>query len=620
MVAVYNVRTGEYVFVNNAVYKILGYRPSDFICGGLKFSSSLIHPKDVSRVTEKNQQALDEANKSLLDYGNHEPVISFEYRVRHASGKWVWLHTEGSVYDRTSEGSAEHVLNISIDITERKKTEEKLPRIRKDLEARVKKHTERLELALEASKMGTWEWDVETGALIWSPEMMKLYGIDPKYGNITIEKFFGALHPDDRAMKQRVLEHATETGEPYQVEHRCVWPDGSMHWILGQGKAFMKNGKAHRMIGTAMNVDERKVTEAALEASQLRYKTLFNSTILGIFIIDLGGRIYEANDKWLAIMGYSKKDLAKGKLRWDTMTPPEYRTTEKEKIQDLKSSGEATPWEKEYFRKDKSRIPVLVGMVRIPKTPDLCVGIVSDITERQRLIALNEAKDEFISIASHQLRTPATSVKQYTGMLLAGYVGELTNKQFQLVQTAYNSNERQLNIIDELLQVAQVDSGTIKLNKSRCDIVKLVKTAIEDSKISIQKRKQKMIIFSHAQPQLLVSIDADMMLMAIENLLDNASKYSEKDTQISLFLQQTKQHIILKIKDQGVGIADKDLIKLYQKFSRLDNPFSVSAGGTGLGLYWVKRVIDAHDGSIDLVSKLNQGTTFTIKLPINKKK
>lgn len=614
IVALYDVKSGTYSYVSDAIDKILGYAPTEFLQEGATLAVPFLHPDDALSVQQKIQAFADKATQTSTAFNRQRTATGLEFRMRHASGKWVWLHAEANVYDQATDGSVEQLILIMIDITERKKTEQQLLLESEQLEASVEQHTERLELALEASQMGTWEWNVETGALIWSPEMMKLYGIDPKKGEITIEKFFAALHPDDRAMKQKVLEHAAQTGESYQVEHRCVWPDGSVHWILGRGKAFMKNGQAYRMIGTAMNVDERKTTEAALEASQLRYKTLFDSTLLGIATADFTGRIYEANDKWLAIMGYTEKDLTKSTLDLTKMTPSEYEPIDAQKLEDLKLKGEARPWEKEYFRKDKSRVPVLTGVVSIPKTADLCLVVVLDISERQRLIALNKAKDEFISIASHQLRTPATIVKQYTSMLIGNYAGKLTPEQLKFAEAVYDSNERQLKIVDDLLHVARIDTGTIKLSKKTTDLVKLVESAIKGQQISTKPRKQK-TTFKHPTGPVSVRMDGGMMVMAIENLLDNASKYSLNGTQITVTLRQDPRYVSVDIKDQGVGIDKKDLGKLYLKFSRLDNPLSISAGGNGLGLYWVKRVVEAHGGSIDVTSKLKKGTTFTLKLP-----
>lgn len=615
VVAVYNLGSGRYRYINQAVVRLLGYEPTQFLLGGVAFATSLVHPDDLAALTEKHELALARANKQAA-LSDKESIVSFEYRARHADGHWIWLHTEGSVYARAADGTVEDILNVSIDITKRKHAEQKLEQRSRELEKRIEQHAERLELALDASKMGTWEWNVETGELIWSPEMMRLYGLDPDKDTISYEKFFGALHPDHRAEKQQVLTTSLETGKPYQIEHRCVWPDGSEHWILGQGQAYMKDGKPYRMVGTAMNIDQRKTTEAALEASQLRYKTLFDSAIIGICVHDTRGQIHEANDKFLNMVGYSRKDADKGLLQWSSLTPSGRKDANAYKLEELLTSGEAKPWETEYLRKNGTLLPVLVGAVRIPHTKDLCVSIAIDTTEEHELMALNKTKDEFISLASHQLRTPATGVKQYVGMVLGGYAGKLTNKQqISMLESAYESNERQIKIVDNLLRVAKVDAGKVQLTKKPCDIVRLVKDVISEQQADFNQRKQSVEL--SAPHSLIAQIDAVYIRMVLENLISNAGKYSYDEKPIKVAVKRSGKYFSVSVQDCGVGISKSDQQKLYQKFIRVDNPLSTQAGGNGLGLYWSKKVVDLHGGKLEFISRIRSGTTFTLQLPVN---
>jgi signal transduction histidine kinase len=234
--------------------------------------------------------------------------------------------------------------------------------------------------------------------------------------------------------------------------------------------------------------------------------------------------------------------------------------------------------------------------------------------QRKQLIALNDAKDEFISIASHQLRTPTTTVKQYLGMLLEGYAGHLTDEQLSMIMTAYDNNERQLKIITDLLRVASVDAGKVRLNKAETDLAQLISAVISDMRASFDERKQK-VIFNPPASQLSAQIDARLLRMVLENLIENAGKYSPKESTVKVSLGTDLGSTVLQISDNGVGIDKKDQAKLFHKFTRIENPMSASVGGTGLGLYWVKKIIDLHGGSIDIASTAGKGSTFTIKLP-----
>ena len=240
----------------------------------------------------------------------------------------------------------------------------------------------------------------------------------------------------------------------------------------------------------------------------------------------------------------------------------------------------------------------------------------TNLTEqRDTLRMLNAAKDEFISLASHQLRTPATIVKQYIGMLHEGFSGSLTTEQSRMLQVAYDSNERQLEIIEDLLRVARIDDGKVLLDKSPCNVGHQIETVIKNQAVLFESRNQH-AIFEEPDSEVIATIDERLIGMVLENLVDNAGKYSPKGATITIRAEQTAFQTIITVQDQGVGIRQSDMTKLFKKFSRIDNPLSLAVVGTGLGLYWAKKVVDLHDGSIAVTSKVHTGSTFTVTLPI----
>jgi signal transduction histidine kinase len=232
-----------------------------------------------------------------------------------------------------------------------------------------------------------------------------------------------------------------------------------------------------------------------------------------------------------------------------------------------------------------------------------------------QLVQLNQAKEEFISIASHQLRTPATSVKQYLGMVVEGFVGDVTLEQRQLLEKAYESNERQLRIIADLLKVAQVDSGKMKLYKSEVDINELLTDVVEEQRQIALGRKQS-ISFTPLKKTVKLVLDRDSLRMVLENIIDNAGKYSVGTENIEVTVSSNDDEVCINVIDQGVGIESEDTNRLYQKFSRISNPLSTKVGGSGLGLYWAKKIIDMHDGHIEYRPNAPRGSIFSIYLPI----
>jgi PAS domain S-box-containing protein len=232
----------------------------------------------------------------------------------------------------------------------------------------------------------------------------------------------------------------------------------------------------------------------------------------------------------------------------------------------------------------------------------------------QHLVELNRSKDEFISIASHQLRTPATGVKQYVGMLIEGFAGDLTPKQERLLEKAYENNERQLKIVTDLLRVAQVDAGKVVLRKSEVELNAFIDDIIRDHHGVFSNRHQT-IRYQPLHPDVTIMIDEASVRMVLENLIDNASKYSEEHTHVEVVARDEQDAVTINVRDEGVGIDPEGRTRLFEKFSRINNSLSMKVGGTGLGLYWAKKIVDLHGGKITYRSHPSGGTTFSIKLP-----
>lgn len=238
-----------------------------------------------------------------------------------------------------------------------------------------------------------------------------------------------------------------------------------------------------------------------------------------------------------------------------------------------------------------------------------------DLT-KQKEQAVDLAKDELLSLASHQLRTPATTVKQYLGMVLQGFAGDITKTQKNLLEKAYAGNERQLYIINEMLHIAKIDSGRIVLAKQRTDIVKLVQEVLAEAKADIAQANHKLTVKLPKQP-VYIKADAHMLRMAIENIVSNAIKYTLPGGKIVVTVAKDKSVLRITIKDSGVGIEQKDFQKLYKLFTRLDNKRIQNVSGTGVGLYLAKHLIRLHRGRLSVTSAPGKGSAFMITLPLS---
>lgn len=228
--------------------------------------------------------------------------------------------------------------------------------------------------------------------------------------------------------------------------------------------------------------------------------------------------------------------------------------------------------------------------------------------------ALESTKNEFLSLASHQLRTPATNVKQYIGLLLDGYMGDLNEEQRKALAVAYRNNESEITIMNNLLDVAKLDLDRIQIHKKVVNVIKIAKHVVRDIKPRAIERGQTLKL--EGQNQVMANVDEAYVKGVIENLIDNAIKYSNDGTVIRVVIAREQDQVIIRVKDQGLGIKKRDFNKLFNKFTRLDNDFSATSEGSGLGLYWVKKVVELHQGTIELSSHEGRGSTFTVRLPV----
>jgi PAS domain S-box-containing protein len=468
---------------NDAMAKMYGLKSAEELIGA-RLSDLLIEsdPQNTAYLT-----AFITSGYRLSGAESHEKDVNSDHRV-----------FRNSLVGIIEDGKLLRAWGTQQDITAQHKTDQDL-----------RKSEERLALALKVSNMGMWEWDIASGALHWSDELKRLFGLKPKDG-ITFEKYQSLLHPDDRPKMRKIIKQAMKTGKEYQIEHRAVWPDGSEHWVLGRGKAILTNGKPTLMIGTSMSLDDSKRRDELEEINQ--------------------------------------------KLK----------------------------------------------------------------EHHEQLVELNHTKDEFIALASHQLRTPATAVKQYTHMLLEGYYGELTPRQRTAVATALLSNERQLTIINDLLRVAQVDAGKVTLKRARHDVVELLEKILHEQAGKFKAKEQPVNIV-RPKKRVWAFIDQARMRMVLENLIDNAHKYTQASKAITIAVTQNSTATTINIRDQGIGIPKADMPRLFQKFSRLEHPQTSNISGTGLGLYWAYKIVALHGGTITVKSALKKGSVFIVTIPNTEK-
>jgi signal transduction histidine kinase len=226
-------------------------------------------------------------------------------------------------------------------------------------------------------------------------------------------------------------------------------------------------------------------------------------------------------------------------------------------------------------------------------------------------------KSEFVSLTSHQLRTPLTSMKWHSKMLLKGEAGELNPKQKRYLGEVYRGNERMIELVRNLLNVSRIEMGVLAITSKPSNIGEILREVTKEHVLFIQLKKHEVVIDTQ-EGLPIISTDASLVQMIIRNLFGNAVEYTPPGGKITCTAEKKDEDIIIAIKDTGVGIPEKQQNQVFQKLFRGDNVVREHSEGTGLELYITKAMVDALGGKIWFKSKEGEGTTFWVALPINK--
>jgi PAS domain S-box-containing protein len=256
-----------------------------------------------------------------------------------------------------------------------------------------------------------------------------------------------------------------------------------------------------------------------------------------------------------------------------------------------------------------------------------CVPIETSKEEKETLIILHDIsrdklvetmKTEFVSIAAHQLRTPLSAIKWTIRMLLDGDIGHISEEQKELLEKTYESNERMISLINDLLNVTRIEEGRFLYKPEPLQIQKIVEAAIQNSNDLAKMRKINLIFEKPKNVLPLVEVDKEKIGLAIQNLLENAIKYTPSSGSIAISLEEKDKSVLFKIKDDGVGIPQNQQSRIFTKFFRGSNVARMETDGTGLGLYTTKNIIEAHRGEIWFESEEGKGTAFYFTVPVAK--
>lgn len=259
--------------------------------------------------------------------------------------------------------------------------------------------------------------------------------------------------------------------------------------------------------------------------------------------------------------------------------------------------------------------PAVASLIALLITAFLLVVNFVIIRGLEKMAEANRLKSEFISVVSHQLRSPLTNLKWSAELLLSGKLGEVGGKQLEYFKIIMENTKRMAELVSDLLVVAKIEQGRLLFKKTEFSLAKTVENIIVKYRPYAAASNVAVKLEIESLPSLAVA-DPSQIKSVIENLLDNAIRYSEGGEEIDIKIRQKEKKLFFEIKDRGVGIPQEDQKHIFQKFFRSTNALKHQTEGTGLGLYIAKSIIEKSGGKMGFSSREGKGSTFWFTLPI----
>jgi PAS domain S-box-containing protein len=494
----------------------------------------------------------------------------------------------------------------------------------------------KLNEAQQIAQIGHWDWDVLTNQLTWSDNMYNVYGINTADG-IDFNKFISLVHPDDRANMQANIEFAFQSQTFNDFYHRIMTPAGEIKVIYARGEVVVdKEGNVNRMVGTGQDVTKQKLLEQQLIETSKKFEErnrfiekLISSSLDLIMVVDKDLRFITINKKAETVLG----KVFKGPIIGEKITDINPSVIGTQSYQDLldafkgniiiRDKVKSTMEGEQYY--EHNYVPLFNEDDQVYAVMVISHDITENIRQMEELRKLSESdvqKNNFIAMASHELKTPITSIKGYVQLLLNAFERDKEKEKPLpplLVRSSLISVDKQITrltrLISELLDLTKIETGTLELKKEKFSLNELAIETVED--ILYTNTKHEINLFHDFQSY--VFADKDRIGQAMINFLTNAIKYSPQSKKIDVWIHQTRsEQVAFSVKDYGIGIDKEEQEKIFERFYRAKGKEEQTYPGFGIGLFIAKEFVEKHGGDVLVESEKGKGSVFTFTLPIFK--
>jgi PAS domain S-box-containing protein len=458
-----------------------------------------------------------------------------------------------------------------------------------------------------------------------TPSCYYLIGYTPE--EMIGRSVFDLVHPDDIPVSESIMKRAVVSGDVFfTLTQRILHKDGHYVWIEMTNTIIRdpETQNPTEFIGLAHDITERQQAETALRVSEERFRQFIESAPIAAIICDPDGRIILVNREAEKLFDYERDGLIGQSI--EALVPEILKEAHIQHREDFILSPNhyrIQLMELPARRKSGGVFPADIQLRHIDMTPTpLVMSFIIDITQRKQTEEalkhalaqekeLGELKSRFVSMASHEFRTPLAAILATTETLTF-YRDRMDAEQIDArLDKIRQQVSHMKDIMEDVLQLARMQAGRVEFKPLADDLQGLCWEIVEEFESQVEFRGR--VFYEACESPVRTLFDRRLMRQVITNVVHNALKYSQAEKPVFMQLRQDEKHITLTVKDEGIGIPPEDVKRMFEPFHRANNVGTIS--GTGLGLSITKQAVELHNGTITIVSQLGVGTTATVTLP-----
>ena len=490
----------------------------------------------------------------------------------------------------------------------------------------------RLKRAQALAQMGSWEWHIPTGQLLWSDEIFSLFGIPVDAFGASYPAFLDRVHPDDRALVEEAVRRAVEEGADYELDHRIVRPDGEIRFVHESGEVERdRAGVPLRMRGIVQDVTRSRAVERSATRNRDMLSGMFRISPEAIVVANEEGRVVIFSAGAEAVFGYAAHEVVGGPI--ERLMPERFRADHGRHVArfaagpcDSLQMAQRRPIR--GLRKDGVEIPVEASLARIVADGEtLFTTIVRDLTERyeteaslvearERAEQANRAKSVFLANMSHELRTPLNGILGVAEALTNAAADPRQREMVDLIVTSARALEA---LLTDVLDLARIEAGRLDIQHEPFDLGAMVRSVAALFAASAESKGLSFDLELPESADLIVAGDGNRLRQILNNLLSNAVKFTGSGG-VALAVETDggpgPRRVRFSVRDSGIGFDEETRTRLFQPFEQSDSSITRRYGGTGLGLSICRNLVELMGGTIEARSVPGRGSTFTFEVTL----